>query len=290
MLGYPAGMANFISSRFFLFTLLINLCVMSLLPAPAQAWGPLGHRLVAKLAADELTRDARKEVDRVLHGEPDPSLAGVASWADDLRENDPDLGKRSSRWHYVNLAEDNCAYLPAKQCPNGDCVIEAIHRQQAVLADRSQPDALRVQALKFLVHFVGDVHQPLHAGYARDRGGNTVQLQVNGEGSNLHRVWDSTLLDSSQRSERHYLRALRKLRISADIVSADIGHGTSTVEDWASASCRAVLQTGFYPAKAQLDPAYYTQWRPVAEQRLRLAGHHLAQLLNAALQNTSSSP
>jgi hypothetical protein len=138
-------------TRFFFFLL------AALLPvSTALAWGPTGHRLVARLAEPELKPAARAEIARLLRGEADPTLAGVANWADELRERDPDLGRRSSRWHYVNLAEDGCAYRPAAHCRDGDCVIEAIRRQRDLLADRRQPDAVRAQALKFLVHFVGD--------------------------------------------------------------------------------------------------------------------------------------
>jgi nuclease S1 len=246
-------------------------------PFAAHAWGGQGHRLVGALAEKDLNRDARREVARLLRGEPDPTLAGVADWADELRENDPNLGRLSARWHYVNMAEDGCAYRQAQQCPNGDCVIEAIRSQAALLADRRQPDAVRRQALKFLVHFVGDVHQPLHTGYARDRGGNTYQLQVDGQGSNLHRVWDGDIVVSAQRSDRAYLRHLRKLPLPADANENDPAR-------WASVACRVVLEDGFYPPQPQLTPAYLQRWRPTADRQLRLAGHRLAMLLNDVLK------
>lgn len=246
----------------------------------AFAWGPVGHRTVGALAATELMPATRAEVARLLHGEADPTLAGVANWADDLRDHppadDPDLGKRTSRWHYVNLAEDDCGYVPPKHCPTGDCVIEAIRRQRDVLADRGQSDAARAQALKFLVHFVGDAHQPLHAGHARDKGGNTVQLQIDGKGSNLHRLWDSGLFAGV--GERPLLKTVRHLPLPRDAA------GVGDAQAWAEASCRIVLRDGFYPPGAKLPARYVPQWRPVAEQQLRIAGHHLAALLNDALK------
>jgi hypothetical protein len=221
-------------------------------------------------------------VARLLRGAPEPTLAGVSNWADELRDNpdaaDPDLGKRSARWHYVNLAEDDCGYRPPAHCPDGDCVIEAIVRQRALLADRRQPDAVRAQALKLLVHFVGDAHQPLHAGYARDKGGNTIQLQVDGQGSNLHRLWDSGILASADMSERRYLRHLQRMPLPPQ---ARIGIDSPAA--WAEASCRIVLKDGFYPPRPKLQPAYFTQWRPTADMQLRIAGHRLAALLNTAL-------
>lgn len=265
----------------FSFLLLAALLPISL---PAHAWGPTGHRLVADLAATELNPRARAEVARLLRGEADPTLAGVANWADELRDHpvagDPDLGKRSSRWHYVNLAEDDCGYRAVAHCPDGDCVIEAIRRQRDILADRRRPDAARAQALKFLVHFVGDAHQPLHAGYARDKGGNTVQLQINGKGSNLHRLWDSEVIASAGMKEPAYLRHLQRMPLPPEART-----GTNDPAAWAEASCRVVLRDGFYPPRPKLASTYFAQWRPTADAQLRIAGHRLAMLLNDVLSN-----
>jgi len=259
------------------------LSLLALLPVPAQAWGPKGHRLIARLAEAELRPRARAEIARLLRGEPDRSLAGVANWADDLRERpDPreaELGRRTARWHYVNLAEAGCAYRPPMHCPDGNCVIEAIREQRDLLADRDQPDAVRAQALKFLVHFVGDAHQPLHAGYARDRGGNDVPLQVDGEETNLHRLWDSQVLASAGLRENRYLRQLQRMAVPAQ---ARIGANDPAA--WAEASCKIVLRDGFYPPRPTIAPDYFARWRPTAEQQLRIAGYRLAALLNDALR------
>jgi nuclease S1 len=286
MLGYPAGMArsflqSFLPRRIpsrleFAACTAITFMLCALPSSPAVAWGPQGHRLVASLAEVRLSHQAKQEVARLLRGEPEPTLAGVSNWADDLRENDPDLGRRSARWHYVNLAEDACVYDAADHCANGDCVIEAIRRQQTLLADRKQPVAVRRQALKFLVHFVGDIHQPLHAGYARDRGGNTHQLQVDGQGSNLHRVWDSDVVTATSRNESRNLERLRALRMPR-------GLGENEPGRWAEASCRIVLQDGFYPPQGTLAPEYLPRWAPTADAQLRLAGERLARLLERAL-------
>ncbi|MFP3648289.1 S1/P1 nuclease, partial [Paraburkholderia sp. SIMBA_054] len=90
--------------------------------------------------------------------------------------------------------ENGCGYEPPRDCPGGDCVIVALKVQTALLADHSQTLETRRQALKFVVHFVGDIHQPMHAGYAADKGGNDFQLQFNGKGTNLHSLWDSGMI------------------------------------------------------------------------------------------------
>lgn len=247
--------------------------------SPARAWGPLGHRLVAELAWDGMTPAARAAAMRLLEGEPEPSLAGIANWADELRANDPDLGRRSARWHYVNLDADDCRYEAARDCPGGDCVVEAINAQVAILADRSRPRAERLQALKFVVHFVGDVHQPLHAGHAHDKGGNTVQLNVDGRGTNLHAYWDSGMLAGTGLNRAAWLQRLRQSPLPA----ADALRPDPAPLRWAEASCAIVRTPGFYPSRARLAPGYAEQWLPVAERQLRLGGHRLAALLNAAL-------
>jgi hypothetical protein len=260
--------------------------LLLLLPLNSLAWGPQGHRLVAALAWDDLRPDVRAEIAGLLEGEADPSLPGIANWADDLRANDPELGKRSAKWHYVNLAEDDCRYEAARDCPGGHCVVEAIRAQAAILADRGRPRAQRLQALKFVVHFVGDVHQPLHAGFGHDKGGNDYQLQIRGEpeprdgyGSNLHSLWDSKMLSMSKRSDAAYLQRLRQTPAPA---AGRLGLPPASPA-WAEASCRIVLEPGFYPKGHTLEPTYVETWRPVAETQLRLGGAHLAGVLNTAL-------
>ena len=256
----------------------------ALSPTAAHAWGGYGHRLIARLAESELSPQARAEVARLLGATDDRKrdrrmLGDIADWADDLRDNHPELGRASSRWHYVNLAEDRCGYTPRKHCPDGNCVIGAIQTQRGILADRKQSDAARAQALKFLVHFVGDAHQPLHAGYARDKGGNTVQIRLNGKGSNLHTLWDREIVASAKLGEDRYLQHLQRMPVPRE---ARVGIADPTA--WAEASCRIVLRDGFYPPRAKIEPAYFAQWRPTADAQLRIAGHRLAVLLNAALK------
>ncbi|MBW8807481.1 MAG: S1/P1 nuclease [Lysobacter sp.] len=270
--------------------------LLLLLPLNALAWGPQGHRLVAALAWDDLRPDVRSQIQQLLAGEPDAAssddpLPAIANWADDLRANDPDLGRRSGKWHYVNIAEDDCHYDAARHCPGGNCVVEAIRAQAAILADRTKPQAERVQALKFVVHFVGDVHQPLHAGFGHDKGGNDFQLSIPGQparpdgyGSNLHSLWDSTMLSMNKLKDDAYLERLRTIDVPR------VG-GAGLPPDspgWAESACKLVLQPGFYPLTPAGKPAhklpadYVATWRPVAETQLRMGGEHLAEVLNAA--------
>ncbi|HEY4581780.1 MAG TPA: S1/P1 nuclease [Lysobacter sp.] len=253
--------------------------------SPAFAWGRLGHRLVADLAQDELTPKARAQVDALLAGEPGATLASVASWADELRSNDPVLGKRSAPWHYVSIHSADCDYDAATDCRGDDCVVGAIGKQTAILADRDQPVEARRTALKFVVHFIGDIHQPLHAGNRPDKGGNTVQVRLptpaGGErGSNLHSAWDSGLIELAGRDEAAYLQHLRRLPLAVPVAAPAL---PPRAADWAQLSCAITTRPGLYPPTARLDADYARTWTPVIDEQLRRAGMHLARVLNAAL-------
>ncbi|MEO5630047.1 MAG: S1/P1 nuclease [Thermomonas sp.] len=270
---------------------------LTLLPAlPVLAWSSLGHRMIGELAQRHLSPAAKAEVDRLLAGEPDPTLAGVAKWADELRAESPELYKLTSSWHYINALGGGCAFDLARDCPDGNCVVEAILKQRAILADRSQPLDVRRNALKFIVHFVGDVHQPMHAGNRTDRGGNEYQISlrtpiepeayarknyVDGVmGTNLHSIWDFYIFASTGRSLLDYSNRLDALPwppypqpSKYDVMPLA----------WAGESCRLIDARGLYPPQHTMDDAYLDAMRPLAEQRVRQAAWRLAQLLNETL-------
>ncbi|MGJ4728418.1 S1/P1 nuclease [Luteimonas sp. SDU101] len=247
----------------------------------SHAWNGYGHRLVANLAEPHLQPEARAEVQRLLALEGASRMADVASWADELRNTDSELARRSTRWHFVNMAEDGCAFDAARHCAGGDCVVAAIREQADILADRSRPDAERLQALKFVIHFVGDAHQPMHAGYGHDRGGNRVQVHVHGKGSNLHALWDDDLLGSAGLDEAEYAD---RLQLAADRLPADVGPYTpSSPAVWAEQSCRIATTPGVYPEQAKIEAGYLDRHRPTAERQVQLGGARLAHLLNDVL-------
>ena len=263
---------------------------------PALAWSALGHQLVGELAERHLDPAARAEVRRLLAGEPDPTLAGVAAWADRLRDLDPERFKATSRWHYVNTPPGGqCEYVAARDCPDGQCVIGAIEAQRAILADRGQPLEARRDALKFIVHFIGDVHQPMHANNHDDLGGNRYQVSLRTDlepeayarkhyvdgvmGTNLHSIWDYYILGSEGLSLQQYADRLDALPWPP--MPAD-GPGTGA-DAWAGESCRLVESRGIYPPGHKMDDAYLDHFRPLAEQRVRQAAWRLAQVLDETL-------
>ncbi len=241
----------------------------------ASAWGRTGHRITGELAARQLQPAARAEVERLLAIGQQSSLATASLWADEVRENDP-----SYRWstplHWVNFPPGQCHYEPSI-CPESKCVVAAIERFAAELANPSLPDAQRAVALNFLVHFVGDVHQPLHAGFAADRGGNDFQINFQRAGWNLHSVWDTLILDSLGLSAAAYGDRIAALPRSTQANELN-------PRRWAEESCEIVGRADFYPPRHKITRRYLDNMRPIADARLKLAADRLAGVLNQALQ------
>ena len=245
--------------------------------ANSRRWGPMGHRIVARVAAARLTRAAAAEVARLLDS---GSLASVASWADSVRTRRPETGP----WHYVDIPTWEQRYDPIRDCKGGQCVIAALEAKLAILADRKRSNQERGDALRFVVHFVGDMHQPLHAGERADKGGNDVKLSYEGRQTNLHALWDSGLLNATLESEDAFVSAItERLEHRGDLAIITGG----SITDWAMEShdvARDVVYS-FLPASLAVDHSYLTAVRPVLEDRLLRGGVRLAALLNRALDD-----
>src|SRR5580692_10642005 len=155
-------------------------------PSEAFAWGDEGHRIVALIAASELTPQAKTQVESLLGGDASSSMADLSTWADEIKFH----RHETSPWHYVDIEIDSTGYDPARDCPTGDCVVAQIERDERIVGDRSLAMPVRAEALKFLIHFVGDLHQPLHCADNHDRGGNEVKVILGRRSTNLHAVWD----------------------------------------------------------------------------------------------------
>ncbi len=156
-------------------------------------WGKNGHRATGKIAEKHLTRKAKKCIDKILKGQ---SLAFVSTYADEIK-SDKNFNKYYS-WHYVNMDLDE-TYEEAEKNPKGD-LVTGINTCIKVLKDKKSTEEEKNFHLKMLVHFVGDLHQPLHIGRKEDKGANDIQVQWFGKGTNLHSVWDSKLIDDWEMS------------------------------------------------------------------------------------------
>src|SRR5580700_268916 len=154
----------------------------------ALAWGPEGHSLIARIAETQLTPAARARVTAILA--PGQTLASIASWADEVRRSRPE----SANWHFVDIPIDRPHLDMTRDCAKNDCVVAKIADLRKTLLSPATPPDQQREALMFLVHFIGDMHQPLHSSDNQDRGGNSVRVVFFGRQTNLHSVWDSGLL------------------------------------------------------------------------------------------------
>ena len=168
-----------------------------------RGWWDLGHRIVASLAESRLTPHTREAVRDILDGQ---SLADASVWADNIRQYRHDADKL----HYVNIPLADTRYVPERHCPGGQCIIAAIEQERHLLADPAASREERAEALRFLIHFMGDLHQPLHVGDNGDRGGNQRAVTFLGHATDLHKVWDGELIDSSVGNQAEYLESLRR--------------------------------------------------------------------------------
>ena len=254
--------------------------VFVLAAASVETWGPQGHRLVAMVAANHLTPAARQNVRALLGNQ---TLADVAVWADayvaDHRETAP--------WHYVNIPANGSAYVSSRDCPRGDCVVDRIRDQQARLSNRSLGRAERATALKFVVHFVGDLHQPFHA-IGVERGGNGIPISVFGSSTcgrgdprrsscNLHGLWDSELIGHRRLRDGAYAAELER-QITVRRLNA-----SGSAAEWAMES-HALARAGMLPAGGEAGEAYYRAHIARIDERLALGGLRLAGVLNDALR------
>ncbi len=250
---------------------LLILCWLPLaLQASEPVWGPTGHRVVGQVAEQHLSRKARKAVAKLLNGQ---GLAEASTFGDDIKSDT--LYRRFSVWHYVNIRPDQ-RYMESQHAPGGD-LVTGIEHCISVLKDPYAPQEEQAFYLKLLLHFIGDLHQPLHVGRQEDKGGNDIQLQWFGEGSNLHRVWDSNLIDSYGMSYTELAGNLPQVskRQVGEIQEGNLLAWVAENQDLAG-RVYASVETG-----EKLSYRYRYLWWDTVERQLLLGGLRLAAVLNA---------
>ena len=259
----------------------LAVAVVSGLAAPAFGWGPQAHRVITRIALERLSPKASAAIRDLLN--PGDTLVEVCTWADqDAYDVEPDSGP----WHYVNVPIDAPRYEDKFCGRKGECVVSQIKHFRKVLADAKAPRQDRRRALLFLVHFVEDIHQPLHVGDNRDRGGNLTQVRFFGDdGTNLHRVWDSGLMRHIGGNDRTWVDRVEPL-ITPDHVKT---WSAGTVEDWANESLKAAKVAylvpkgpkGPMPSGTTLGREYVEAAEPILREQMARAGVRLANELNA---------
>jgi S1/P1 Nuclease len=259
-----------------------------------RAWSPQGHRLVALLATKHLTSTAQQNVSWLLGNE---SLADVAVWADQYLEGI----NQTSFWHYVNIPLDATRYDRDRDCPRQpgvlpgargdrwrDCAVDRILYNQERLANPSLDRADRAIALKFLVHLIGDLHQPFHA-LGVERGGNGIPVTAFGSATcsyddgtphpcNLHGIWDTALIAHRRLSDQQYLAELERQIKQGGLDAMAVG----SPSEWAMES-HALAKVALLRPQGVVDESYYRAEIPVVDARLARGGLRLAAWLNRSL-------
>lgn len=240
------------------------------------AWGPEGHATVGVLALEGANAQARNELKSLLGSTEPDRLDELCNWPDAIRDQ-PEWDWAAVQ-HYVNLPRDARDYHAARDCPGGLCLTEAIKKYALQLGDERLPAESRIEAFAWLCHLVADLHQPLHCGFADDRGGNDVEVVFAGETVNLHWFWDSKLIQHRVGSRDGLLDVLR--RLPAVPAAADWSPGE--VDVWTMES-RALAGTVAYPPATTIDERFAAEVWTLIQHQLPLAGRRLARILNATV-------
>jgi hypothetical protein len=273
------------------------LLILALLsPTPALAWWEYGHETVARIAQANIRPDTRRAIATLLRHAPElatptcplRTIEQASVWPDCIKA----LGDRFSyqyNWHYQNV--NVCKPFDLKAaCPDGNCVSAQVDRNFRLLKDRTLPLRERLMALAFLVHFAGDLHQPLHAGDNGDLGGNRVKADygiVANARLNLHSIWDGYL------SERSISAPPSLIRVYSRAERAEMAAGTT--EDWSRESWAISRDSAYAPVRdgnacgtqgevrGKLSDAQIEALVPVVRLQIERGGLRLARLLDEAL-------
>jgi len=260
--------------------LLLSLVLACSVASPAFAWAKTGHRVVAEIADHYLTDEAAQAVEDILGPE---SMAEAADWADFMRSDPDDFWRREANpWHYVTIPADE-KYADITPPPEGNA-ITALEHFRAIALDESQPLEQRQLALRFIIHLVGDLQQPLHAGNGTDRGGNFFICYFFEDLTNLHEVWDELLINYEELSYTEWTAWLTS-KITAENI---LVWSASTPAQWADES--AAIRDTIYPDHQILKWEYVYQTRPILRQQLSKGGVRLAAYLNEMFATGETVP
>lgn len=250
------------------------LLIASLLFAPADdltkkgMWGQNGHRIVGDIAADYLSPEAREEIDRVLGHE---SMAIASTWMDDIK-SDPAYD-HTHDWHWVTIP-NGMNYKETEKNPDGD-LINTIRTFIKELKSGSLSAEEEKKKLKMLIHLVGDIHQPLHVGNGKDRGGNDTEVEWFYDDSNLHRVWDSEMIDYTQLSYTEFSTAINH----PSDKQIEKWQNTNVI-DWANEAMQLRDQVYDLPQDREIGYKYQYKNRNLLDRQLLKGGVRLAGVLN----------
>jgi S1/P1 Nuclease len=257
------------------------------------AWGQEGHSIIGEIAQRHLSSNARSRIAEILgHG---VSLASISSWADDIRTTRPE----TCNWHFVDIPLDVASYDPTRDCKleakRGDCIVAAVRRLLADLTSKQTKPQAKREALKYIVHFIGDLHQPLHT-LLEEHGANDHKVKffkqpnqpprpTPKEDTNLHAVWDTGLIRHCVWGWNAYVSRLEYTWLPRQNIMA-LAKGT--VVEWVEEAHKAAKDVAFtVPMGADLDEDNVALVLPTLDRQLAVAGLRLARILNGTFGSQS---
>ncbi|TVR32888.1 MAG: S1/P1 Nuclease [Balneolaceae bacterium] len=256
-----------------LLLLFIGFTLISHTGLESEKWGQVGHYVTGEIAEYHLTDTARERVNEILG---DKSMALATVWMDDIRSDS--RYDHTTTWHWATIP-DGMTYEEAEQEETGD-IIWALETLIAELKQGELSETEEREKLKMVMHMIGDIHQPLHVGTGEDRGGNDVRVQWMGNNSNLHRVWDSDIINSIQMSFTELARELNTA--TAEQVAE---WQKATVRDWAYESVSYRDRIYDLPDDLRIGFDYRYQNKEIVFKRLLQAGVRMAGVLNEIYDN-----
>ncbi|CAF2631595.1 unnamed protein product [Rotaria sp. Silwood2] len=280
----------------YFFQTFINVC----------GWGPVGHHIIVRLSQSQLIDSTSEWIRSLTPWHWNGNLSAMASWADDVLYPDTNpTGYGNWQWsrelHYVNIPDWICEYKPERDCINDKCIVGAIKNYTKRL-ETELDDIQQKEALYFLIHFIGDIHQPLHSSFSSDRGGNSVRGYFMNETSrtNLHTLWDVGLImmrlrRDFQQNISHYYEHIYQLMLN----QSSFDDNDNNVEQWIKENINLVCGQIYFDehnaimnasANFTLGEIYYQKFIPIIEQRLAYGGRRLATLLNQLGKNRLQKP
>ncbi|UJR14574.1 hypothetical protein I4U23_001570 [Adineta vaga] len=270
-----------------------------------HGWGPVGHSIIVRLAQSQLSTEGSKWVDPLIPWHWQRNLSAMASWADDILYSDANpTGYGNWQWsrplHYINVPDWNCEYKPERDCVNEVCVAGAI-RNYTKRLETEWDEIQQKEALYFLIHFTGDIHQPLHTGFVSDRGGNSVKGHYMGGSylTNLHSLWDSGLLTTRLRRDFHSNTSLYYDYIHKLMLEQTPGKDDNNIDVWIQNNVKVVCSQIYVDeynntmnasANFTLGEIYYNRSISVIEQRLAEGGRRLGVILNQLASKRPQKP
>ena len=244
------------------------------LPVVANAWGPIGHRVIGRIAKQHLSPKAKSRLN--FYFGKNVALEELATWADEIQKQRPE----TAPWHHLRIAPSATSLDMERDCPEGNCITAKTRLFVGIarLALRRKSDLL--EPVKFIVHFGGDLHQPLHFGHSQDQHGWDIPVELNGHSMSLGEVWNSAILELNDETEEEFSRRL--IRSVTPELKREWSKGTLRDWSWETHLVAIRVAYGLLPTGSPkvLDEMYLERARGVIEEQLLKGGVRLAELLN----------